>query len=73
VIFASARTSAPQQSYLRLWSVSLDGGLPEALPMPRAFTGTFSPDGKRLAYEEIGTAFVRRRGRVHAGRRYQGS
>src|SRR4051812_47702551 len=58
VLFASARTSAPQQSYLRLWSVALDGGLPEVLPMPRAFTGTFSPDGKRVAYEEIGTQFV---------------
>jgi tricorn protease len=28
------------------------------LPMPRAFTGTYSPDGKRLAYEEISTQFV---------------
>src|SRR5690242_3028821 len=58
VVFASARTSAPQQSYLRLFSVALDGGLPEALPMPRAFTGTYSPDGKRVAYEEISTQFV---------------
>src|SRR5690242_7291511 len=39
VVFASSRTSAPQQSYLKLFSVSLDGGLPEQLPMPRAFTG----------------------------------
>src|SRR5690349_22664559 len=45
VIFSSARTSAPQQSYLRLWTIGLDGGLPEALPMPRAFSGAFSPDG----------------------------
>ena len=58
VVFASARTSAPQQSYLRLYSVALDGGLPDALPMPRAFTGTYSPDGKRVAYEEISTQFV---------------
>src|ERR1041385_666878 len=28
VIFASTRTSAPQQAYARLWSVSVDGGLP---------------------------------------------
>ena len=26
--------------------------------MPRAFTGAYSPDGKRIAYEEISTAFV---------------
>src|SRR5689334_3128584 len=58
VVFASSRTSAPQQSYLKLFSVSLDGGLPEQLPMPRAFTGAYSPDGKRVAYEEISTAFV---------------
>src|ERR1051326_3522435 len=53
VVFGSSRVSAPQQSYYRLFSIALDGGLPEALPMPRAFTGTYSPDGKRLAYEEI--------------------
>ena len=58
VIFASERTSAPQQSYFRLWSISADGGLPDVLPMPRAFSGTYSPDGKRFAYEEIGTRFV---------------
>src|SRR5438034_7487333 len=37
VIFASVRTSAPQQSYFRLWSVGVDGGFPEPLPVPRAF------------------------------------
>src|SRR5256714_6194116 len=58
VVFASVRTSAPQQSYMRLWSVGLEGGLPEPLPMPRAFSGVFSPDGKRVAYEEISTPFI---------------
>src|SRR2546421_8796940 len=58
VVFASVRTSAPQQSYFRLWTVSLDGGLPEPLPMPRAFSASYSPDGRRVAYEEITTAFV---------------
>ncbi len=58
VIFASVRTSAPQQSYFRLWTIGLDGGLPEPLPMPRAFSASFSPDGRRVAYEEITTAFV---------------
>jgi len=38
VIFASGRTNAPQQSYFQLWSVGVDGGLPEVLPMPRAFS-----------------------------------
>jgi tricorn protease len=58
VVFASARVSAPQQSYLRLWSVGVEGGFPDALPMPRAFTGTYSPDGKHFAYEEISKEFV---------------
>ena len=58
VIFASNRTGAPQQSYMQLWTVSVDGGLPEMLPMPRAFSGAYSPEGSRLAFEEIGTAFI---------------
>jgi len=58
VIFASGRTSAPQQAYFRLWTVGLDGGPPDALPMPRAFSGAYSPDGRRIAYDEITTAFI---------------
>ena len=58
IIFASNRTSAPQQSYFQLWTISVDGGLPEMLPLPRAFSGAYSPDGSRLAYEEFSTAFI---------------
>jgi len=58
VIFASGRTSAPQQAYFRLWTIGLDGGLPDAMPMPRAFNGAYSPDGRQIAYEEIITAFI---------------
>jgi tricorn protease len=58
VVFGSARTSAPQQAYYRLWTIGLDGGLPERLAMPRAFSGTYSPDGRRFAYEEFSTAFI---------------
>ncbi len=52
VLFASVRNSAPQQSYFRLWTVSVDGGLPEPLPMPRAFSASYSPDSRRVAYQE---------------------
>src|SRR5260370_3380122 len=55
VIFASVRTSAPQQSYFRLWTVSVDGGLPEPLPLPRAFSASDSPAGQRIPYEETPT------------------
>ena len=58
IVFSSERTSVPQASYLQLFSVSADGGAEVPLPMPRAFTGAFSPDGRRYAYEEIATAFV---------------
>ncbi len=58
VVFASNRTAAPQQSYMQLWTISVDGGLPEMLPMPRAFSGSYSPDASRMAFEEIATAFV---------------
>src|ERR1043165_5068518 len=57
VIFASGRDTAPQQSYVRLWTVSVDGGFPEPLPMPRAFNASYSADGRRIAYEEFATVF----------------
>ena len=58
IVFASARISAPQQAYTKLWTIGLDGGLPEQIPMPRAFSAAYSPDGRRIAYEEIQTAFI---------------
>src|SRR5687768_2067392 len=48
VVFASGRTNAP--SGTKFWTVSLDGDFPQALPMPRAYQGSMSPDGKRYAY-----------------------
>lgn len=57
VVFASGRISAPQP-YFRLWTIGLEGGLPEPLPMPRAFSGVYSPDGRRIAHEEFSTAFL---------------
>ena len=58
VVFASDRAAAPQSSYLRLWSVPVEGGFEQALPMPRAFAGSYSPDAKRFAYDELPLAFV---------------
>ncbi|MCH6550780.1 MAG: PDZ domain-containing protein [Planctomycetes bacterium] len=52
VVFASGRTSAPVP-YSKLWTISLDGGFPDPMPMPRAWRGQFSPDGKEFAYEPI--------------------
>jgi tricorn protease len=48
VLFRSARNSYGR--FTRLFTVPLDGGLPAELPLPQALEGTFSPDGKRIAY-----------------------
>jgi tricorn protease len=58
IVFSSDRASVPQAAYLRLFSVPADGGVEEPLPMPRAFSGAYSPDSRRYAYEEISTAFI---------------
>jgi tricorn protease len=72
VVFGSARASAPLQSYLRLWTIGLEGGLPEPLPMPRAFSGAYSPDGKRVAYEEISTVMFPQWYETSEWRHYRG-
>jgi tricorn protease len=59
VLFASSRGTLPTpgaNSYFRLWTVSLDGAMPEMLPVPRAFTGSYSPDGKRVGYQQVSVA-----------------
>jgi tricorn protease len=50
------------------------GGLPELLPMPRAFTGAYSPDGRRMAYEDVSTAMFAEWAQEQASqwRRYRG-
>jgi len=61
VVFASNRDTPPStfaSSYLRLWTIGKEGGFPEALPIPSAFTGNFSPDARRIAYEEFSTMLV---------------
>lgn len=37
----------------KLWSVSMDGGMPEALPLPEGGFCSYSPDGKKLAYNRV--------------------
>ncbi|UCF40672.1 MAG: PD40 domain-containing protein [Gemmatimonadota bacterium] len=52
VIFASGRVGAPVP-YTKLWTVSVEGGMPEPLPLPQAVTGAPSPDGTRFAYQRV--------------------
>lgn len=49
----------------RLYTVPVEGGLPEPLPMPTSGAGDFSPDGKRLVYSPLMRDF-------RTWKRYQG-
>jgi tricorn protease len=36
--------------HMQLFTVGLEGGMPEQLPIPHGFEASFSPDGTRIAY-----------------------
>ena len=48
VLFLSDREA--YADFTRLYTVPVEGGWPEALPMWRALDGSYSPDGQRIAY-----------------------
>jgi len=50
IMFASARATAAPSPAPRFWTVSAAGGIEEPMPMPRAYQGKISPDGRRVAY-----------------------
>src|SRR5271170_7330980 len=56
VLFRSNRASAPAAT-TRLFLVSIDGGLEEMLPVPRASLTSFSPDGEKIAYNPTSQEF----------------
>ncbi|MBI3791684.1 MAG: PD40 domain-containing protein [Gemmatimonadetes bacterium] len=49
VVFTSTRQPV-MYGAPRFFSVSVDGGAAEALPIPRGWQGNYSPDGTRFAY-----------------------
>jgi tricorn protease len=51
VLFRSARNSYARQT--QLFTVGVDGGLPAEIPLPEAVMGSFSADGKQLAYVPV--------------------
>ena len=53
VVFRAATDADGVLSRTALYTVSLKGGLPTKLPMPTAGPGSFSPDGKRIAYSPM--------------------
>jgi tricorn protease len=56
VLFTSPR-SVFTTRYTQLFTVSLDGGMPDRLPIPNAASGTYSPDARRLGYNPIAPRF----------------
>lgn len=49
IVFRSQRDSYTLP-VSKLYTVSINGGAPTALPMPEAGSGDFAPDGKRMVY-----------------------
>jgi tricorn protease len=52
VLFNSAREGVPTRES-KFFKVSKDGGMEEALEIPRAVNGRISSDGKSIAYQQI--------------------
>jgi len=53
IIFRSDRENIGPR-YTKLFRVSVKGGLATALPLPMAFSGAYSADGKYFAYSPVG-------------------
>src|SRR5574338_61932 len=56
VLFASSRESG-RQRYNQFYTVGLEGGLPQKLPVPYGEFGAYSPDGKQLVYMPMSQDF----------------
>ncbi|MFM9910155.1 MAG: PDZ domain-containing protein [Chitinophagaceae bacterium] len=56
VLFASQRATFTGR-FLQLFTIPITGGLPVQLEIPSGYWGTYSPDGKQLAYNPLPDAF----------------
>ena len=56
VLFTSGRAVFTNR-YTQLFTVPIEGGVEEALPMPNAASGAYSPDGRRIAYNPLSARF----------------
>jgi len=65
VLFRSSREFWGPGANARLYTVSTDGGLPRALPMPVSGSGDIAPDNNRIAYSPLFRDF-------RTWKRYQG-
>jgi len=68
VTFVSMRNAFARGNF-QLFTISLEGGMPSMLDLPKVFRASYSPDGKRLAYNPLPEAFQqwkRYRGGTHS-------
>jgi tricorn protease len=56
VLFASGR-SVFTSAYTQLFTVSVSGGFPSRLDIPRAYRASYSPDGLRMAYTPLNEVY----------------
>jgi len=56
VLFTSGRNSWTG-ALAQLYTIPVDGGVDTQLPIPNAVSGTWSPDGRRIAYNPLPRAF----------------
>ncbi len=56
VLFASGRESG-RQRYSQFYTVGIEGGLPEKLPVPYGEFGAYSPDGQQFVYMPMSQDF----------------
>ncbi len=63
ILFTSPRSA--NSRFAELFTIPVDGGPAERVPLPTGYEGAYSPDGKRLAYVPLRRAF-------QAWKRYRG-
>jgi tricorn protease len=68
VLFASRRGRNQRNlGPLKLYTISVEGGHPEEVPLPVAGDASFSPEGKRLVYTSRGHFYFNTRKRYRGG------
>src|SRR6476660_6206033 len=50
IMFSSSRATWSPSGAPRFWTVPVEGGVEEPMPLPRGYQGKISPDGTRIAY-----------------------
>src|SRR5215472_3356271 len=57
ILFTSPR-SVYTNRYTQLFTVPIEGGTEQPLPIPHAYSAAYSPDGRRIAYSPLSPRFL---------------